>query len=497
MKCSGSLKETMSGTTICLLSDFSITYLQSVLKHFEDEFKAHVHGRSCGLHAPGGAFGVSQELVTITVDGTASPGAQGDAAGRGGEVRRGWRFPSSVTIPSWTRPACAGCAWWKWRGSASRCTACTTPVADGMVVRHRDATWCRRLQRGVIEFLLLNHPLDCPVCDKGGECPLQDQTFRYGPAQGRSLDPKVRKPKAVDLGNFIVLDQERCILCRRCTRFDHEITQEDHLVITQRAHENRGDHGRRRALQLVFLRQHHRAVPGGRPDVRHVSLQGTALGPCAGAVRSARAARSGCNVHLDFRFGELLRVISRDNPELDGGWLCDRGRFNYRYVHGEERLRRPLVKKDGAFVEVSWEEAFAEIARRLRQVRRDRGGAAIGAIGGGRLTNEEAYLFQKLVRAVFGSPNVDWRVGEQYIASSREFPGRISDISQASGILLVDLLPAERIPVVDLRIRRAAGRGRALLAAVGPAMPTYRPEFKAFPARGRGDSPGSGFGGAV
>src|SRR5690606_21921690 len=168
---------------------------------------------------------------------------------------------------------------------------------------------------------------------------------------------------------------------------------------------------------------------------------------------------AGCNVYLDFRFGELLRVISRDNPELDGGWLCDRGRFNYRYVHGEERLRRPLVKKDGAFVEVSWEEAFAEIARRLRQVRRDRGGAAIGAIGGGRLTNEEAYLFQKLVRAVFGSPNVDWRVGEQYIASSREFPGRISDISQASGILLVDLLPAERIPVVDLRIRRAAGRG--------------------------------------
>jgi len=359
--------------------------------------------------------------------------------------------------------------------------ACTTPVADGMVVR-TDTPVVQRLQRGVIEFLLLNHPLDCPICDKGGECPLQDQTFRYGPPQGRSLDPKVRKPKAVDLGNFIVFDQERCILCRRCTRFDHEITQEDHLVITQRAHENRVTTADGAPFNSYFSGNTIELCPVGAltSDIYRFKARPWDLARVPFVCTGCPA---GCNVYLDFRFGELLRVISRDNPELDGGWLCDRGRFNYRYVHGEERLRRPLVKKDGAFVEVSWEEAFAEIARRLRQVRRDRGGAAIGAIGGGRLTNEEAYLFQKLVRAVFGSPNVDWRVGEQYIASSREFPGRISDISQASGILLVDLLPAERIPVVDLRIRRAAGRGRALLAAVGPAMPTYRPEFKAFPAR--------------
>src|SRR5690606_18737589 len=118
----------------------------------------------------------------------------------------------------------------------------------------------------------------------------------------------------------------------------------------------------------------------------------------------------------------------------------------------------------------------------LRTIRRDHGGEAIGAIGGGRLSNEEAYLFQKLARAVFGTPNVDWRVGEQYVASSAEFPGRIADISRANAILLVDLLPAERIPVVDLRIRRAAERGKALLAAVGPVMPKYRPGLTAFPA---------------
>ena len=183
---------------------------------------------------------------------------------------------------------------------------------------------------------------------------------------------------------------------------------------------------------------------------------------------------AGCNVHLDFRYGELLRIISRDNPDLDNGWLCDRGRFNYRYVHGEERIRQPLLRKDGKFVPVSWDEALSEISLRLRTVRRDHGGAAIGAIGGGRLSNEEAYLFQKLARTVFGSPNVDWRTGEQYVASSAEFPGRVADISRAGGILLVDILPAERIPVIDLRIRRAAERGKAVLAAVGPAMPKYR-----------------------
>src|SRR5690606_15387677 len=191
---------------------------------------------------------------------------------------------------------------------------------------------------------------------------------------------------------------------------------------------------------------------------------------------------AGCNVHLDFRFGELLRIISRDNPEMDNGWLCDRGRFNYRYVHSEERILRPLLKKNGQFVPVSWDEALSEISVRLRNIRRDHGGEAIGAIGGGRLSNEEAYLFQKLARVVFGTPNVDWRVGEQYVASSAEFPGRIADISRANAILLVDLLPAERIPVVDLRIRRAAERGKALLAAVGPVMPKYRPGLTAFPA---------------
>lgn len=422
---------------------------------------------------------MSQELVTITVN------------GRQAQVPKGMLLVEAakyvdVEIPVFCYhpkldPAglCRMCLV-EVEGQRKPVAACTMPVTDGMVVR-TDTPVVQGLQRGVIEFLLLNHPLDCPVCDKGGECPLQDHTFRYGPVKGRSLDAKMRKPKAVNLGDFIVFDQERCILCRRCTRFDKEITQEDHLVVEERAHLAYVTTADGEPFNSYFAGNTIELCPVGAltSDIYRFRSRPWDLARTPSVCTGCSA---GCNVHLDFRFGELLRIISRDNPELDNGWLCDRGRFNYRYVHSEERIRQPLLRKDGKFVPVSWDEALAEIGLKLRTLRRDHGGEAIGAIGGGRLSNEEAYLFQKLARAVWGTPNVDWRTGEQYVASSAEFPGRVADISRASGILLVDVLPAERIPVIDLRIRRAAERGQAVLAAVGPAMPKYRPAFKAFPA---------------
>ena len=366
-------------------------------------------------------------------------------------------------------------------GQRKPVTACTMPVSDGMVVRTQSDV-VKNLQRGVIEFLLLNHPLDCPVCDKGGECPLQDNTFRYGPAVSRSLDPKVRKPKAVDLGNFIVFDQERCILCRRCTRFDREVTMEEHLVVTQRAHEAIVTTADGEPFNSYFSGNTIELCPVGAltSDLYRFKARPWDLSRAPSVCTGCSV---GCNINLDFRFGELLRITVRDNAATDGGWLCDRGRFNFKYVGSDVRVKQPLLKKGGRFVPVSWEEAFGEIATRLRSVIRDHGAKAIGAIGGGRLTNEEAYLFQKLVRAALGSPNIDWRTGRQYVASNAEFPGRITDINRASALLLVDILPAERAPVADLRIRRAAQRGGAKLVAVGPAMPQYRTPVHQFPVQ--------------
>ncbi|MBO8140583.1 MAG: NADH-quinone oxidoreductase subunit NuoG [Firmicutes bacterium] len=349
--------------------------------------------------------------------------------------------------------------------------ACTTQVADGMVVR-TESDLIRHLRQGVLEFLLLNHPLDCPVCDKGGECPLQDNTFKYGPATSRLSVPKMKKRKAVDLGNFIVLDEERCILCRRCTRFDAEVACEGTLVVGQRAHEALITTADGETYDSYFSGNVIELCPVGALTSKAYRFKGRPW-DLSRVPSVCTACPVGCNIELDFRFGELARVLSRENPEVDNGWLCDRGRFNYRYVHSADRVTQPLLRRGDTFVPVSWTEALMEIASRLRSVVRDHGPEAVGFIGGGRLTNEEAYTFQKLAREAVGTPHIDHRVAGQKVTSWAGYPGRLDDIDGADVVVLVDVLPAEQMPVADLRIRRAAQRGAALLA-LGPAAPGYR-----------------------
>lgn len=367
-------------------------------------------------------------------------------------------------------------------------TACTAVVGEGMVV-HTQSELAQTVQQGVLEFLLLNHPLDCPVCDKGGECPLQDNTLHHGPGQSRNHEPKLRKHKAVELGPFIVLDQERCILCRRCTRFDDEIAAEGNLIIGERGHENVVTTLEGRPYDSYFGGNTIELCPVGaltaelyRFKSRPWDLSRTPA-VCTGCS-------VGCNVELHFRHGEFVRVVSRENPETDGGWICDRGRFNYLYANDPtkpapsgrggftaphpQRLSEPLVRKDGQLVPVTWTEALQTIASRMNALKQRHGGSAIGVIGGGRLTLQEGYLLQKLARAVFSTHNVDHRVAGQAAAALAAFPGRQTDINTADAILVVDLLPAERAPVLDLRVRRAIERRRARLVSIGAATPQYR-----------------------
>lgn len=358
-------------------------------------------------------------------------------------------------------------------------TACTLPVTDGMVVR-TDTETVKTLQTGVLEFLLLNHPLDCPVCDKGGECPLQDQTYTYGPTVSRSLDPKQRKSKAVDLGNFIVLDQERCILCRRCTRFDNEISQENNLIVGERAHDAVITTAEGQRFDSYFSGNTIELCPVGAltSDLFRFKARPWDLAKVPSVCNGCSV---GCNIRLDYRFGELMRVMSRENPATDGGWLCDRGRFNYKFVNGENRIKEPHVRREGKLVPVEWRPALEEVAEKVQQIIAEKGGRAIGIIGGGRLTNEEAYLLQKLARVGFQTNNVDYRVGQQLIASYGKYSGRQTDLDDADGILIVDTLVAERAPVLDLRIRKA-GRRNARIVDVGTAFGWYRYEVKRFPA---------------
>lgn len=363
---------------------------------------------------------MSQELVSITVDGKTVEVPKGMLLVEAAKLAK-------VNIPVFCHhpklePAgvCRMCLV-EVEGQRKPVTACTMPVSDGMIVRTETET-VDTLRKGVIEFLLLNHPLDCPVCDKGGECPLQDQTYTYGPATSRSLDPKQRMNKAVDLGNFIVLDQERCIMCRRCTRFDDEITHENNLIIGERAHEVVVTTADGERYNSYFSGNTIELCPVGALTSELYRFQARPW-DVAKVPSVCNGCSVGCNTRLDFRFDNLLRVVSRDNPEVDGGWLCDRGRFNYKYVDADNRLQRPVVRRDGQLVPVSWREALGDLAKRLAEIKAAKGGQAVGIIGGGRLTNEEAHLLQKLARLGLGTNNVDHRVGRQVIASHAKYSG--------------------------------------------------------------------------
>ncbi|HEY8532180.1 MAG TPA: NADH-quinone oxidoreductase subunit NuoG [Limnochorda sp.] len=373
-------------------------------------------------------------------------------------------------------------------GSRKLVTACSERVREGMVV-HTDTPQVAEARKGVLEFLLLNHPLDCPVCDKGGECDLQDLTYQYGPAVSRLADPKRRKPKAVDLGPFIVLDEERCILCRRCTRFDHQVTQERTLVVGRRGHDALITTAPGVPYDSVFSGNTVELCPVGALTSRLYRFRARPWdltrvdGICHGCP-------VGCHVQFHFRANvkgaRLDRVVSRPFEPVDDGWLCDRGRFNYGFVQSPDRIRQPLIRPVGAprgtLVPASWEEALRRVAGRLQEVLSTQGPQAVGILGGGRLTNEEAYLLQKLARQVIGTENVDHRVAGEAAASLDAAAGRIADLDEAAAILVAGAHPGQSAPVVDLRIRRAVVRGGALLLTVGPVDPDVPVPHQFLPA---------------
>src|SRR5579864_6767058 len=246
--------------------------------------------------------------------------------------------------------------------------ACATRVADGMVV-HTTSPKVAEARRGVLEFLLLNHPLDCPICDKGGECDLQDFTMTYGPGMSRLTEPKLHKPKRVDLGPTIVLDEERCILCRRCTRFDDEIAQERNLIVAERGHKS-----------LISTRD-----GGGYRS--YFSGNTTEICPVGALTSKAYRFRSrpwdlghtdsictqcsvGCNYRIDTRFGRIMRTFTRENTAVDDGWICDRGRYTFNYLYEPSRLRQPLIKRDGEHKPGSLDEAIALTADKLSNAAR-------------------------------------------------------------------------------------------------------------------------------
>jgi NADH-quinone oxidoreductase subunit G len=343
--------------------------------------------------------------------------------------------------------------------------ACNTPVTDGMKV-HTANDKVDEGRRAILEFLLLNHPLDCPICDKGGECDLQDYSMAWGQGASRTVDVKESKPKAVDLGPTIVLDEERCILCLRCVRFDDIITREQSLRT-----DDRGAHA------II-------ATATGAPYVSDFSGNVTELCPVGALTSKTYRFKSrpwdnhrttttctqcsvGCQMHVDARQNTVLRTMSvAEDDAISDSWLCDRGRYNVGYVADERRVTQPMLKRDGSFVQISWDDAIALWAEAISESISAKGAQSVGAIGGGRLLNEEAFLLAHIHRAL-GVENLDWRSGRQYQAHPGDFAGTHVDLENANAIITYGRPPASMAPVLDLRIRKAVSRHGATLISIG------------------------------
>jgi NADH-quinone oxidoreductase subunit G len=340
-------------------------------------------------------------------------------------------------------------------------TSCTQEVGDGMVV-HTVSEKAQAGQRAILELLLINHPLDCPICDKGGECPLQDNTLKFGPGQSRFVEVKRTYRKHLRMGPTLVLDRERCILCWRCVRFGEIVAGDD-------------------ALQ-GFERGYHSQIATPQMAPVHSKFIGNTIEICpVGALTSAtyrfrsrpwdnRAVKSvcphcgcGCTTTLNVRGNDLDRTRSREHLQVNDVWLCDKGFFGYEFVQSPERLTTPLVRRDGELRAATWEEALDRVAAALRTTP----AGAVGVIGGARSTNEDNYLLLRLFRGIVGTNSVDFRTDTAHplpgTSAPWGLPGSIADVENADAIVLVGCDLTEEYPIVWLRVKKAVDRGARLI----------------------------------
>jgi NADH-quinone oxidoreductase subunit G len=348
-------------------------------------------------------------------------------------------------------------------------TACTTNVADGMVVDTRNPT-VKKAQEGVLEFLLANHPLDCPVCDKGGECPLQDQAFSHGPGESRFVEIKRNYEKPIAISSLVLLDRERCILCARCTRFSDEISGDPLIEFKSRANVTEVNTFPDLPFSSYFSGNTIQICPVGaltstqyrfraRPwDLQTVESSG---------MHDTAHPRLSVQVSQN----EILRLVGVDNDATNHGWLSDKDRFGFKYLTSEERLTMPLIRKDGELVETTWADALDRVAERIGLIRDQDGGEAFAVIGGAHGTNEDAYALSKFARAVLHTNNVDARLDDSlsshFLAATVD-RALIADIDTADTILLWGPDLKEEHPTLYLRVRRAAQELGVRLVIVHP-----------------------------
>ena len=337
--------------------------------------------------------------------------------------------------------------------------SCTLEVASGMKIKTQlTSAVADKAQRGNMEFLLINHPLDCPICDKGGECPLQNQAMSHGYAESRFTDEKRTYPKPINISANVLLDRERCVLCARCTRFSEQIAGDPFIALIERG-----------ALQQVGIYEK-------EPFESYFSGNTIQICPVGALTSAAYRFRSrpfdlvstpsvaehdacGSAIRVDHRRGIVMRRLAGDDPEVNEEWITDKDRFAHRYGDLDDRLSRPLVRDGDVLRPASWPEAIDVAVQGLEAA-----GSSVGVLTGGRLTLEDGYGYSKFARAVLGTNNIDFRA-RQHSSEEADFLAHavagtglgvsFADLENASSVLLVCLEPEEEAGMIFLRLRKA------------------------------------------
>ncbi|GAA1587112.1 NADH-quinone oxidoreductase subunit G [Actinoplanes couchii] len=438
------------------------------------------------------------DLVTLTIDGVEVKAEKGELLIRVAE-RMGTAIPRFCDHPLLAPAgACRQCLV-EVEGQRKPVASCTQTVADGMVVKTQlSSPVAAKAQAGVMELLLINHPLDCPTCDKGGECPLQNQAMSTGRADSRFVEEKREYEKPIHISSQVLLDRERCVLCQRCTRFSEEIAGDKFIDLMDRSS----------GEQINVYRDDFFGGTGtgdgqvgeGEGDVPFNSyfsgntIQICPVGALTGEQYRFRArpfdlvstpsacehCASGCAQRTDHRRGKVLRRLAGDDASVNEEWNCDKGRWGFRYATANDRIMTPLVRDSGTgeLREASWSEALFVAAEGLRAAK-DRG---VGVLPGGRLTVEDAYAYAKFARTALGTNDVDFRARPIRATGSSTTATEEADflaamvagstgvtyeqVENAPSVVLVGIEPEEESPILFLRLRKAFVRRKLPVTAV-------------------------------
>ncbi|MBS0634699.1 MAG: NADH-quinone oxidoreductase subunit NuoG [Verrucomicrobia bacterium] len=334
-------------------------------------------------------------------------------------------------------------------------TSCTLECTEGMVVRTQ-ADPAVRARKEILEFLLINHPLDCPICDRGGECPLQDQALEFGPGKSRFFEEKRHFEKAIALGPVLTLDRERCITCARCTRFGDIVAGDHALEFIERGYKTEVGTSDGEAPKSKFIGNTIAICPVGALTSTVYRFRARPWDNMP-TETSCTLCPVGCSMILDSRDGEIMRTRSQEDRCINDIWLCDKGWFGYEFSSSDKRLTEPLIRKNGRLEPVSWDDAFSFVASKLKSPK-------VAALGGNTLTVEENYLFQMLMRDVCGTNDIDHRVGVPCISAKDEglqagMELAIGDLENLQELLILGLDITEEFPILWLRLKQAINKG--------------------------------------